>query len=98
MKNITVSISWTNPYTDVEYDVEATVSPATRGTREPFSRFQEPDDPAEIEFSKIEGWNDILKSRIDYRISEFSKKERIALEEAVLEYAAETACESYTEY
>jgi len=53
MKPIKAISTWINPDTDKQYEVHATIYPGAPGYRAPFSRFQEPDDPDEVEINLI---------------------------------------------
>lgn len=46
----TISFTWSNPGSEIEYRISGVINPGRAGTRHGFDRFAEPDEPNEFQF------------------------------------------------
>ena len=53
MATFTNTITWYHPETDEQYTITGTIYPGCKAPFNPMARFQEPDDPAEVEITEV---------------------------------------------
>ena len=84
-----VSFTWSNPGSEIEYHISGVIHPGRVGTRQGFDRFAEPDEPDEFQFLKA---TMVIGGKV-FVESDFSEAEMDEIEAAAFESYDGEDCE-----